>query len=105
MRYLALLLLAGCGGIATVPGDTYTKMVENDGMPTWVRRTDGVARCEYFYNSGRWLEVDYDLTDWTGWIIARKIAAEHPGKAAPVEPTAIRVRYDVGAAWRSLSRD
>ncbi len=107
MKYLlvSLLMVVGCGGIATVPGDTYTTMVENDGMPTWVRRYEDKAVCEYFYNGGRWLEVGYDIDDWSGWRIGSQVASINPVKATAVEPRVKWVRYDIGAAWRSLSRD
>lgn len=126
MRKLIVLFafasMLGCSATpCTVPGDSYSTAVANDGAPTWARTVDAEKWCEWFYPSWRsslspWLVVAFDLVDWEAWttpvrieggttitIDSKDASVEVDGKVyqRPREPRAKWVRYDIGAAWRN----
>lgn len=84
---LALLLLAGCGSIATVPGDPYWVALDNEGSTPRIR--DGAdlgaeVWAEWWARgaSRPWCRIAFDRDEWKEW---------HTGARA------LWIRYDLSS--------
>lgn len=112
-----LVSTMGCGGVATVAGDSYSVAVKNEGRPTWARTVDDEKWCEWFIDDriagGPWAVVAFDLKDWEDWktamavrnvTITRANGEVEKIEVKPVEPRAKWVRYNLRAMDSMLPR-
>lgn len=119
--YLLFSLIVGCGGIATVPGDAYSKAVANEGKPTWARTVEDEKWCEWFVDNriqgGPWAVVAFDLRDWDSYwhplsftfgksfvMEKGRVIIDGVEVARPDEPRAKWVRYNLSAMDSMLPR-